>query len=772
MAVILAIAAITLVFAVQLPYIRLQASVYEVAIEDLPENLYFQEIREQFGAEEIIRVVLRADDVFSPEVFERIGVLSDRLGAINGVVEVISLTTVKERTDLLDEWSPGEFEEIIKPVRLFTGNLTTPEGGSTAITLLIGDIDREERIVREIERILGDEREYSLYQIGMPVFSQALLQNMKRDFSRLPPLTFILMVLVLVVIFRRPRVAAAPIACILVAFIWTFGAMAWADKPVSILTLIVPVFLMAVGTAYCMHVVSEYLHVANQATSREEAAYITLRHMRLPGTLAVATTVIGLASLLVNRVDAIRDFAIPACVGMLSLLLLILTLFPAILALIPLPATSKMAPDEGWVDRFLRRVSYININHRGKVLALVAVGCIVAASGILRIKVETNPCNYIREDSSVFRNFHDIYKDLSGSFPVNVIIDGREPGYFGKLENLRNVSEFQDFLLTVDGVDKAVSVIDYIRMMHYSTQDYEPEEYRLPDDQAMVPHLINSYWLMLGKDMSTRFLNTDLSRANIVLMTHISSSHDWLVAERTIREQWRNRFAEDFDMTPTSIGVVIAHSNRMVTRGQLKSLLLTVLLVVAMMFFIFRSFRVGVLSFAPNSVPIVVNFGIMGWLGIELSMNTGLIASIAIGLAIDDTIHYMVRYRRELTRQATPEKAMTATLRTVGRPIVYTTITISLGFSVLLMSSFKPTAMFGGLMVCTMLTALVADLFVLPNLLLHSGFEARRTPVPRRMRGRGPGGPGLGGPRASRSPEPASEALLEDTGSQGTGGAG
>jgi len=214
-------------------------------------------------------------------------------------------------------------------------------------------------------------------------------------------------------------------------------------------------------------------------------------------------------------------------------------------------------------------------------------------------------------------------------------------------------------------------------------------------------------------------MNENFSGTNIVLRTHISSSNDFLNTQKKIEAYLAENLPPGFTCQVTGIGVVISHSSRLITDGQIKSLVLTLVLVFTIMFLLFMSFKVGIIGILPNCFPIIVSFGVMGWVGIPLSMATSLIAGVAIGLAVDDTIHYLVRYNHEFKKDLNKERALQSTVRHMGKPIIFTTLTISLGFSVLLFSSFKPTAIFGLLMVITMVSALVADLVLLPSLMLH-----------------------------------------------------
>ena len=231
--------------------------------------------------------------------------------------------------------------------------------------------------------------------------------------------------------------------------------------------------------------------------------------------------------------------------------------------------------------------------------------------------------------------------------------------------------------------------------------------------------VMNNYTTILGEDMLNRFINSDFSKTNIVLLTHISSSRDFLqIRERTLAFA-KQHFSKDLNWEVTGLGMVIAASSYQLTIGQIKSLSVTMILVFGIMFILFLSVKVGLIAIIPNLFPIIINFGIMGWLGIELSMVTSLIASIAIGLAVDDTIHFLARYNQEFKKDLDDKRAIRDTLHHVGLPITFTTVTICVGFSVLFFSSFKPTAIFGVMMVITSLAALVGDLILLPSLIRH-----------------------------------------------------
>jgi len=719
---VLAILAVSLFFVAQIPNLTFSTSIYDLIIEDLPETDRYGQFKEAFGSDEIIRVVIKADDVLAPATYAKVDSLSSRTAAIEGVRRVISICEVKKAVDPTGGWSLAHFAQVLAPVELFQKNLISADRKATVLTLVLDDGADHNRVIAAVDQLIaGTDKNLSLYQIGMPLVSQALARFTEKDFFRLPPITFILIVVILLLLFRSFRYLFFPMACVSLTLIWTFGLMAMTRIPLSILIMIVPVFLIAVGTAYCLHIVSACITESTAARSSQQTVMAAFTSIGFPTILAVATTIIGLGSLLLNRITAIREFAIFSCFGMVSLLIIALTAFPAGLAMLPPPhaARAGRAGRARWLDRLLDGIVRLNLDHQRKALPIIGLVVLFCIAGIFQLRIETNPVGYLKEDTPVIQHFHDIYRHLSGSFPINVVLRSPEANYFEDAANIAEIARMQAYLDTLPGVDKTVSFADYLKLVNYASNGYKLEYYRLPEEAWEARMLINSYRTMLGEEMLTRFMTPEFSAANILMLTHMSSSREFLDARAKILRHATREDGANLACEVTGFGVVISASSQLLTSGQIKSLSLTMVLVFAIMYLLFLSAKVGLIAILPNLFPIVINFGIMGWFGVELSMFTSLIASIAIGLAVDDTIHYMVRYNREFKKDLDDRRALKETIRRIGRPIVFTTITISIGFAVLSLSSFEPTAIFGVMMVITMLSALVGDLIILPSLMLH-----------------------------------------------------
>ena len=435
--VLAVIALVTTLFAWKLPHLRIGTSIYDLVIENLPETRQYQTFKKNFESDEIIRIVIRSENVFDSDTFMVIENLSDAASKINGVRRVIGLPDIKRTVGKTEKWTLDQFADFLAPVDLFLRNLLSEDRRSTILTLVLDKQASSKKVLDEVEELISQvPANLSVYQTGLPLVSDALAEYTALDFKRLPPVTLIVIAIILFLLFRNFACLVLPLMTVILSQIWTFGLMAWLGIPLSMMTMIVPIFLIAVGTAYCLHLCSEYMKCAREASSAREAVYKSFQLLTFPTVLAVVTTIIGVGSLFINRITAIREFALFSCFGMLSLLIIMLTAFPAAMTFFPLPSRERNRPQAGMagldrlVQKFLGKVIAINIRHQRVAFFILTGLLLFCVAGIFRIRIETNPVEYFKSDVPVSRHFHDIYRDLSGSFPMNVLLSGGGEDFF------------------------------------------------------------------------------------------------------------------------------------------------------------------------------------------------------------------------------------------------------------------------------------------------------------------------------------------------------
>ena len=711
---------ITAVVALKIPWLTFSATVCDLIVDNLPERHDYEDFKALFGTDEIIQVVVRSDNIFAQQSFEQLRRLSTSLKTIPGVRRVISLPQVKAAVDPRNQWSVERFASLTTPVSIFQRNLFSTDHTTAGITLILENGADQDAVTQATGQALTQLDEHgSAYQIGMPTVSVALARYAQRDVLRLPLFTALIMALLLMIMYKRSVAVILPLSCVAVACLWTMGIMAWTGVSFNLLTVVVPILQIAVGTAYCLYIFCEFKCQAFVCQDACAALLATYSKTALPTLVAVATTISGILSLMVTPIGAVRHFSAFACLGVITMLLAVMTLYPCLLVLAwPLlhkretPSAMWWVPT-AWVDGLV----YMITHHRRAIFSTLAVLAAVAFLGILKIHVETNALSYFKDSTPIIRHFHDSYTHLSGTFPLHLTVKANQEDYFLTMAALKELTAHQQFLETLPGVDKTLAFTDYLKLVSYVRNQFNPIHYALPEADYEVRMLVNDFKSLLGRDILRRYMSDDFTTANITMLTHLSSASGFLNTQEKIQNYCQSHQHGQCACRATGLGLVMSLGSHHLVKGQVGSLLITLIIIFILIHLMFLSVKIGVIAMAANLFPILVSFGAMGWLGIELSMGSCLIASIVVGLAVDDTIHYLARYKEAYTQEMDRIEAMRITLSQIGPPIVSTSLTTCAGFSILMFSSFTPTAVFGLLMTLAMISALSGGLFILPAML-------------------------------------------------------
>ena len=720
---LLLILGITGFLASQLTKLRICTSVMGMLVEDLPAKDKYDRFQEEFGGSlDQILVAFKAEDVFSPAAFERIGELTEALKSVVGVRRVVSLSTLMSDLDLLNEWTLEDLRRNLTIADIFVNNIISADGKVTALVAILNKDHEIGPTTTAIEKVLGRFRNsgypLQVYQIGYPVIGHTLTKYTEKDFKTLPFLTMSIIFLVLLFCFRSFRGALVPFTAVCITLVWTFGLMGLLNISLCMVTMIIPSLLIAVGSAYALHIMAAYFNETTRQETTHQAIVKGLTRVCVPTVFASITTIVSFASLLLNKIPVVKEFAIFSCLGLFFMLIIHLTFIPAALSLLRVSkGEAALRPEEAtWIASFLRKVVWTIREHPKAILLVASITCVISAVGLSRIRVETTPVSFFKDPSQIRMAFEDIHRNLAGIYPVNVILRSRQEGYFASPEVLRKVEALQKHLAEIEGLDLSISIVDLLKFEGLFTRAFRDKEktYVVPDDPFLVREAIKNYRLFEANELVDHFVSKDLSAINIVCRSHIASTRDFIQTEKAITSCLRDCCPKEIAFDVTGLSMVGSHSAQALTRGQIQSLGLALMCIFVLLSVLFLSPKVGLLSMIPNLFPILVNFGIMGWLGLHLTVATSLVASIAIGLAVDDTIHYVFRFKHQFSWDFSRKQANYRTISDVGKPITFTSIAIGLGFFVLLFSNFVPTSVFGLLILVTMASALFGDLFILP----------------------------------------------------------
>lgn len=686
---------------------------------------------DRFGGDEVIVVALEGPRPFDPEILARVAELTREAERLDGVRRVDSLASVPvvrggaDGSLSLDPalpaargFPPPAAEAVrahLEGDRIAPDNLVSRDGRVLALNVLLdSDIgDGRARVLRELETLVADEEAWIS---GVPVFETRASRRTRTETAVFIPVALVLLIAVLAVATRRLTGVVVPLLAGGLPCVLLLELMGFLGLPFTMLSMLLPTVLLALGCAYVMHPL-----VATRGVRSADELQERITWVARPVALSGVTTAIGFLAISASEVDAIRAMGLLGGCGVLISLVAALTLAPALLCLAP-RADNAHAWD-AWIERRLAPtlLSGVLANRRG-VVACWTLLLLVFGWGLGRLELETNAVHWFPHGSEIRGEYDTIRDRLSGISPMNVVIESTDGASVASAEAVGKIAALSAFLESRPEVGRALSIADPLRQLHGGFHG-DPRQ-PVPRDS----NLIEQYLLLLESvDQLEDLITPDRSRANVILrMNHNGSARLQEVA-RSAETWWEDNGAPGFRATTTGIMFEFARSEDAIAWGQLKGLAFALVAICLVLTSVIRSARVAIIALVPNAVPLVIVFGFLGLMGIPLDAGTVCLGSLAIGIAVDDTTHLVLRYQDALSQGSTPAFAMAEAFRATLPAVILSTAAISAGFLVLGLSEFALTRNLGLVTTSIVVACMVADTTLLPALLTWSerrGLEA------------------------------------------------
>ena len=724
---------ITALLASQIPKAKMNPDMLTYMPEKMESRLNKNRIEQLFGATEMIMVLLETDDVLNSETLKRVKKISRKMKRIKGIDKVISLFELKQiksedgammvdpavRRIPSNDTERNILRAEIRENDMVYGNVVSEDFKVTAVIGMVKSGISDEILLAEIEQLIQDNPGNEQIHIGGTPYSRYQTgYNTQKDLSRLLPLGLLIMLIFLYICFRQWRGVFLPFLVVLMSIFFSMGLIPLLGWQITVITIILPVILIAVANDYGIHMIAKYQedNIPGNSFNKRQLAKRMFSNLGIPILLTGLTTMVGMLCLQGHIMIPAGQLGVLAAAGIVFALAASLFFIPAVVSLLPKAKPLLLSGTAGKrkfvLDRILGRLGALVSGHPKLVIKSAIIFSTLTFIGVFLVSVNTDPINYYEEDHPVAISANLINKNLGGFFPISIVFKGdiKEPAILKKIDQLeREIESYPE-------VGNTLSIARVVRQMNRILNAESGKEY---DDIPRYRNAVAQYFELynMSGDAQDFEKMVDFNYEYALITARINTSSTPVL--RRVVDRIKNSIKDDPDVYLVGgIADVFSDLSTKVVNGQFISLALAMVMVFLLLMVLFRSFSAGIISIIPLIISMAILFGLMGLLNIELNVATAMLSSIMIGVGIDYTIHFLWRYKEERHNGLTYEKAVRRTLLTTGRGILFNAFSVIIGFAVLLLSSFVPVRFFGFLVVVSIFACLIGALVVIPALII------------------------------------------------------
>ncbi|MFQ6607334.1 MAG: RND family transporter [Fidelibacterota bacterium] len=714
-------------------------------------------LEEVFGEKDVVMIGLRTNDIFNVQTLQKIASVSEELKQVEGVIEdqitsLATLTNIKGR-----EWGlavgpfmesvPKTEEEIallrsdVQANALIYGKLVSRDFSSTVITANIERGYDQATVYNQVEAIAkkyaGPEQ---MYTNGEPVMEQEIDLGIQKDVSTLLPFALLLVLIGFFISFRSVRGVLLPFSVVILSIIWTMGIMGHIGLEITVVSSALPMVMVAVASSYGIHIVHRYYEEIRRQ-SIAKAVHETVIAMTPPVLMTGITSAVGSATLAVFKIVSIREFGIIAGIGILSALLLTLTVPQSLLMLLNKPSPKVKKKENHLGERLLTFIAKLSLKKPGLIAVFTCAVIVISMVGINKIQIGTDFTEMFPDGHRIKQSFSMFNEFLGGARYLNIMITGKEADSITDPTLLKQIEEYQNYAEGLAGVGYSSSFADIIKRINRVMNSDDPAYEKIPDSRELISQYLLLYSISGDPGDFEDIVDYDYQRAKIKVMIQTSEQDDHKRLYSALRQYAQSHFDAGVEIEFGGSVMSWLAQVSYIAKGEIQNIITAILIVFLFCLVVFRALLGGLFNIVPLAIATMITFGLMGFLGIRLEMGTAIVTAIAVGVGVDFAIHFVSRFKEEFLKSHAVETATLTTLTTAGKAIIFDLFSNILGFSVLIFSGFTPVQNFGWLVSLTMITSGFGSLIILPPLFAffqprfiwgkqRSAVRQNSTPVP------------------------------------------
>lgn len=715
--------------------------------DDHPINLEYDVFLKHFGEEgNLIVMGVKDSTIFTPKKFEAWNQLSKDIGKFNEVEFTLSVGNLKQlqkktdtvgfelvpfiRDSVFTDASLAQYrDDLFNKLPFYDGLIYSPSKQSirSAIYLkkdIVNTSERKDFVVNDLIPLIKNfekETGVKVHTSGMPYIRTLNSQSIIDEIGLFIGGALLVTSLIFFFFFRSWRATFISMCTVIIGVMWAFGILGLLQYEITVLTALIPPLIIVIGIPNCVFLINKYqqeikLH-GNQAKSLQRV----ISKVGNATLMTNLTTACGFATFILIKSELLREFGIVASINIVAIFLLSLLIIPIVYSYMAVPKYKHLKHlNKNWISKFSGWIERMVKERQITIYISAVLVLCLSIIGIYNIKISGSLIEDMPKNTDFFKDIRFFEKEYEGIMPLEIMVDTKKKKGVMSLPTLKRIDELQDHIKEIPEFANPISVVELVK---YSKQAYyngNPEYYQLPNNQERS--FILSYAKSSNTDtnMLSSYVDTTGQFARITTFMKDTDPDRFKRIEEDLNTQIEKIFPADrYNVSVTGKALVFQKGTHYLVNNLILSLSLAILLIATFMAWMFRSFKMIVISLIPNLLPLIITAGVMGFVGVPIKPSTILVFSIAFGISVDDTIHFLAKYRQELVANNWKiKKSVFAALRETTVSMFYTSIVLFFGFSVFTISSFGGTVALGALVSITLLFAMLSNLLLLPTLLL------------------------------------------------------
>lgn len=715
--------------------------------DDHEINIEYKEFLDQFGEEgNLIVLGVKDSTLFTPENFSAWNQLSRdfrKAEEVELTLAIGDLQKLEKRKDIegfhmvpfikdsvfTQEKLENYKYELFTKLPFYNGLVYSPDKKSirTAIYLnkdIVNSAARKDFIVEElIPRIKKFEQDtgVKVHTSGMPYIRTLNSQNIIDEIGMFIGAALLVTSLIFFFFFRSFRATIISMITVIIGVMWAFGILGLLHYEITVLTALIPPLIIVIGIPNCIFLINKYQQEIKEHGNQAKSLQRVISKVGNATLMTNVTTASGFATFILTNSQLLKEFGIVASINIIAIFMLSLFIIPIMYSYMAVPKDKHLKHlNKRWINAFVDWTVKTVREHSISIYICAILLLCLSIIGIYNIKISGSIIEDMPKQTEFYKDIKFFEKEFEGIMPLEILVDTKREKGVMKLATLKRIDKLQEYIEEIPEFSKPLSVVELVKYSKQAYYNNNPEYYQLPNSQEQTFLLSYAKSNAKSANLLKSYVDSTGQYARITTFMMDTETERFDRIEEDLVAKINKIFPVDrYNVSLTGKALVFQKGTKYLVTNLIISLSLAILLIALFMAWMFRSFRMILVSLIPNLLPLIITAGLMGFLGVPIKPSTILVFSIAFGISVDDTIHFLAKYRQELiVNNWKIKKSVYAALRETGLSMLYTSIVLFFGFSVFTISSFGGTVALGALVSVTLLFAMLANLLLLPALLL------------------------------------------------------